>query len=76
LKGSGPEGAKQRNTRAEHGVGNSGGVERTQAILKEAMHPSGRQSPLAMDAALADAEPNALRAYMDEKGFKTAMIDD
>ena len=26
--------------------------------------------------ALADAERNALRAYLDEKGFKTAMIDD
>jgi hypothetical protein len=25
---------------------------------------------------LADAERNALRAYLDEKGFKTAMIDD
>jgi hypothetical protein len=24
---------------------------------------------------LADAERNALRAYLDEKGFKTAMID-
>ena len=26
--------------------------------------------------ALADAERNALRAYLDEKGFKTAIIDD
>ena len=26
--------------------------------------------------ALADAERNALRAYLDEKGFKTVMIDD
>jgi len=25
---------------------------------------------------LADAERDALRAYLDEKGFKTAMIDD
>ncbi len=25
---------------------------------------------------LADAEHDALRAYLDEKGFKTAMIDD
>jgi len=25
---------------------------------------------------LADAERNALRAYLDEKGFKTTMIDD
>jgi len=25
---------------------------------------------------LADAERNALRAYLDEKGFKTAIIDD
>jgi hypothetical protein len=25
---------------------------------------------------LADEERNALRAYLDEKGFKTAMIDD
>jgi len=25
---------------------------------------------------LADAERNVLRAYLDEKGFKTAMIDD
>jgi hypothetical protein len=25
---------------------------------------------------LADAERNALRAYLDEKGFKTAMMDD
>jgi hypothetical protein len=25
---------------------------------------------------LADAERNALGAYLDEKGFKTAMIDD
>jgi len=25
---------------------------------------------------LADAERNAHRAYLDEKGFKTAMIDD
>jgi nicotinic acid phosphoribosyltransferase len=25
---------------------------------------------------LAEAERNALRAYLDDKGFKTAMIDD
>jgi hypothetical protein len=24
---------------------------------------------------LADTEPDALRAYLDEKGFKTAMVD-
>ena len=31
-------------------MGNSGHNKRTEAILKEAADPSGRQSPLAMDA--------------------------
>ena len=50
------------------------------ALILELVDPSAAavcpRRLAALSGELADSERNALRAYLDEKGFKTAIIDD